>query len=97
MVTAPPAGAVVPASPPACYAVDLGSGKTYDCGGAFYSSVSNGYQVIPPPVGVTVPSIPNGVVDQTVDGLTYFTYGGAWYKPMYSGGGVTYMVVVKPT
>lgn len=59
--------------------------------------MSNGYEVIPPAVGVTVPSTPNGAVNQTINGVTYFTFGSAWYKPMYSGGGVTYMVVVKPT
>ena len=93
---APPQGAVVPAPPPSCSTVDLGSGRTYDCGGAFYSSVPNGYEVIPPPIGITVATLPNGAVDQTIGGVTYFTYGGAWYRPMYSGGGVTYQVVSKP-
>ena len=93
---APPQGAVVPAPPPSCATVDLGSGRTYDCGGAFYSSVPNGYMVIPPPIGITVATLPNGAVDQTVSGVAYFTYGGAWYRPMYSGGGVAYQVVANP-
>jgi hypothetical protein len=58
--------------------------------------VPDGYKVIPPPIGVAVPSLPNGSVDQTIKGVTYFTYGGAWYQPKYSGGGVTYQVVPKP-
>ena len=56
----------------------------------------NGYEVIPPPIGITVAAMPNGAVDQTVNGITYFSYGGAWYQPMYSGGGVTYQVVQVP-
>ena len=67
-----------------------------DCGGAFYSSVPNGYKVIPPPIGITVATLPNGAVDQTISGVAYFTYGGAWYRPMYSGGGVAYQVVANP-
>jgi hypothetical protein len=75
----------------------LAAGRTYDCGGAFYSSVPNGYEVIPPPLGVNVPSLPNGAVDQTIGGVTYLTYGGAWYRPRYSAGGVIYHVVAKPS
>ena len=68
----------------------------YNCNGAFYSAVGNGYAVIPAPVGALVTSLPSGAVDQTVGGTTYFTFGGAWYRPMYSGGSVTYLVVSKP-
>jgi arylsulfatase A-like enzyme len=96
VVTAPPVGAVVPTPPPACDTVDLGAGKTYDCGGAFYSSVPSGYEVIPPPIGVAVRSLPNGATQETVNGISYFTYGAAWYQPSYTNGGVSYMVVSKP-
>jgi hypothetical protein len=46
---------------------------------------------------VNVPSLPNGAVNQTIGGVTYFTYGGAWYRPEYRTGGVSYMVVTKPS
>jgi hypothetical protein len=52
--------------------------------------------VIPPPVGATVTTLPSGAVDQNIDGATYFTYGGAYYRPFYSGSTVIYMVVAKP-
>jgi hypothetical protein len=52
--------------------------------------------VIPPPIGATVTSLPNGAVDQNVKGVTYFTFGGAWYRPFYSGSSVIYLVVAKP-
>jgi hypothetical protein len=52
--------------------------------------------VIPPPIGAKVTSLPNGAVNQTVAGTTYFTFGGAWYKPVYLGSGVIYDVVTKP-
>jgi hypothetical protein len=58
--------------------------------------VPNGYEVIPPPIGVAVHSLPNGSTLETVHGVSYFTYGGAWYRPSYSAGGVSYMVVAKP-
>jgi hypothetical protein len=35
-------------------------------------------------------------VDRTTGGVTYFTFGGAWYKPVYLGSGVVYDVVAKP-
>ena len=56
----------------------------------------DGYKVIPPPVGATVTTLPNGAVDQNVNGTTYFTFGGAFYRPFYSGSSVIYEVVAKP-
>jgi hypothetical protein len=41
--------------------------------------------------------LPNGATDQTVNDATYFTYGGAWYQPGYSGGDVTCEVVAQPS
>ena len=43
-----------------------------------------------------MPDFPNGAVNQTINGTTYFTCGGAWYQPMYRGDGVTYQIVAKP-
>ena len=67
-----------------------------DCGGAFYSSVPKGYEVIPPPIGATVTTLPSGADDQNMTGLTYFTDGGGVHRPFYSGSTVIYMVVAKP-
>ena len=67
-----------------------------DCGGAFYAPVSKGYQVVPPPIGSTVTKLPNGAVTETVKGIQYFSFGGAYYQPFYSGSSVIYEVVVKP-
>ena len=63
-----------------------------DCGGAFYSPV---------PAAIRYPAtgrrdgltLPNGAVDRNVNGVTYFSYGGAYYRPIYSGSGVYYQVV----
>jgi hypothetical protein len=41
--------------------------------------------------------LPNGAVDQNIKGTTYFAYGGAYYRPFYSGSSVIYEVVAKPT
>jgi hypothetical protein len=35
-------------------------------------------------------------VDQNIKGTTYFAYGGAYYRPFYSGSSVIYEVVAKP-
>jgi hypothetical protein len=40
--------------------------------------------------------LPNGAVDQNIKGQTYFVFGGAYYRPFYSGSSVIYEVVVKP-
>jgi hypothetical protein len=76
---------------------NLGGGVTgLDCGGAFYSPVAGGYQVIPPPVGATTWTLPSGAVDQNINGASYFAYGGAYYRPIYSGSSVYYEVVANP-
>jgi hypothetical protein len=94
---APPQGAVVASPPSSCSSVNLGAGGTgLDCGGAFYAPVAGGYQVIAPPIGATTWSLPSGAVDQNVNGVTYFSYGGAYYRPIYSGSGVYYEVVANP-
>ena len=49
------------------------------------------------PIGSTVNTLPSGAVDQNINGSTYFTFGGAYYRPFYSGSSVTYEVVAKPT
>ena len=59
--------------------------------------VPTGYEVIPPPIGATVNTLPDGAVDQNINGTTYFTFGGAYYRPFYSGSSVIYEVVANPT
>ena len=39
---------------------------------------------------------PGGAVDQNIKGTTYFVFGGAYYRPFYSGSSVIYEVVAKP-
>ena len=52
--------------------------------------------MIPPPIGSTVTTLPSGAVDQNINGTTYFAFGGAYYRPFYSGSSVIYEVVAKP-
>jgi len=40
--------------------------------------------------------LPSGAVDQNINGTTYFVFGGAYYRPFYSGSSVIYQVVAKP-
>jgi len=47
-------------------------------------------------IGSTVTTLPNGAVDQNIKGQTYFVFGGAYYRPFYSGSSVIYEVVAKP-
>ncbi len=96
-VVAPPQGAVVATPAPSCANINLPSGGSgLDCGGAFYAQVTDGWQVIQPPIGSTVWTVPNGAVDQNVNGVTYFAYGGAYYRPIYGGSSVYYEVVANP-
>jgi hypothetical protein len=67
---------VVPTLPPSCSTVYAGTTPDLDCGGAFYSTVPKGYQVIPPPIGSSVTTLPSGAVDQNINGTTYFVFGG---------------------
>ena len=41
-------------------------------------------------------TLPNGAVSQTVNGVTYYSFGGAFYQPFYSGGQVIYKIVNNP-
>lgn len=36
------------------------------------------------------------LADQNENGVTHFVYGGAYYRPFYSGSSVIYEVVAKP-
>jgi hypothetical protein len=57
---------------------------------AFYAPAAGGYQVIPPPIGATTYTLPNRAVARTVNGATYYSFGGAYYRPYYSGSSVFY-------
>jgi hypothetical protein len=63
---------------------------------ASYARVENGYKVSPPRIGSSVTTLPSGAVDQNINGTTYFVFGGAYYRPFYSGSSVIYEVVAKP-
>ncbi len=94
VVVPPVVGAVIPEPPPDCVA--LGGGD-YSCGGAYYAAVEGGaYKVVPPPVGATVAVLPRGATRKTVGGVTYYTHGDAWYRPVYKSGGVAYRIVRAP-
>jgi hypothetical protein len=41
-------------------------------------------------------TLPSGAVDENIKGTTYFTFGGAYYQPFYSGSSVTYEGVAEP-
>jgi hypothetical protein len=54
-----------------------------------------GYQPAPygvPAVGTNVYSLPPGAIATTINGSTYFTENGVYYKPFYSGSQVVYIV-----
>jgi hypothetical protein len=52
---------------------------------------------VPPPIGATVSQLPSGAVSTHIGSRTYFTYGGAYYRPFYSGSSVIYEVVKNPS
>jgi hypothetical protein len=41
-------------------------------------------------------TLPSGAVDENIKGTAYFTFGGAYYQPFYSGSSVTYEGVAEP-
>jgi hypothetical protein len=41
-------------------------------------------------------NLPSGAVAQNVNGVTYYAYGGAYYRPIYDGSGVYYEIVGSP-
>jgi hypothetical protein len=43
-----------------------------------------------------VTSLPTGAVAENIKGTAYFHFGGAYYRPFYSGSSVIYEVVAKP-
>ena len=51
--------------------------------------------MIPLPIAATTYTLPNGAVARTVNGVTYYSFGGACYRPYYSSS-VFYEVVANP-
>lgn len=47
-------------------------------------------------IGAVVSSLPSGCASQEIRGVAYRRCGNDWYRPQYSGGDVTYVVVVDP-
>jgi uncharacterized protein DUF6515 len=97
VIVPPPYGAVISTPPTSCSVIIIDGANGLDCGGAFYSAVSNGYKVIPPPIGSTVTTLPDGAQAENIKGVAYFHFGGAYYRPFYSGSSVIYEVVAKPS
>jgi hypothetical protein len=72
--------------------------KTYwNSGGAFYLQVSDGYKIVAPPVGAIVYEIPSNANTVIVNGTTYYSFGGGYYRPFYGGSTVIYQIVKDPT
>jgi len=68
-----------------------------NCGGAFYKQVDTGFQIVPAPVGAIVNELPISATEITVNGVKYFIFGGAYYRPFYSGSSVVYQIAPNPT
>ncbi len=47
-------------------------------------------------IGTRVSALPTGCASVTVNSLSYFNCGGAYYQPQYSGATLVYTVVVPP-
>lgn len=49
------------------------------------------------PIGSTVPSLPANCGSSTVDGQSYFSCSGTWYRPAMQNGAIVYLVVANPS
>ena len=49
-----------------------------------------------PAPAIATYTLPNGAVARTVNGVTCYSFGGAYYRPYYSGSSVFYEVVANP-
>jgi hypothetical protein len=75
--------------------------KTYYVDGfTFYEKVRRDgrdlYVSVDTPVGAEVDSIPESAVKIELDGKTYYQYDSIFYRPVGSGEGASYVVVVPP-
>ena len=61
------------------------------------STYDGGYKVVTPPIGAIIYELPSGINEVVVTGAKYYIYGGAYYRPHFSGGAVIYQIVADPT
>jgi hypothetical protein len=59
--------------------------------------MSSGFELVAPPFGALVSSLPSGATQTTVGGSIYWTASGVFYRPYYSGSGVVFQIVKKPS
>jgi hypothetical protein len=61
------------------------NGWWYYGAGMWYVQNDNEYVATQPPLGMIVQALPDGAVRQTINGQTYYSYDGVWFKPMWGG------------
>jgi len=68
----------------------------YYGGDMWYYQQGDDYVAAQPPLGMVVYALPEGATKHVVGGRTYYEYRGIWFKPVLSGGGMSYEVVHQP-
>ena len=97
-------GVAVGYRPPCCYggAAVAGAAVAGAAVGAAVASTAYAAAAAPvyyaapvayaPPVGTVVASLPPGCSSMSVNGVSYMSCAGVWYRPFYSGGALMYQV-----
>lgn len=95
MVVLPPPGIVVTKPPPECSVVRLGEISYCYHYGTFYlyDTGLKGYKIVSAPPGVIVKYLPDGKKETHINGVKYYQYSGVFYRPVYVGNDVVFLVV----
>jgi hypothetical protein len=83
-----PTNTVSRATPLSPYSVHL------NCGGPFEAPE---FWRVGPPIGAVTPILPDGAAYEYVNGVSYYTRGGAYYRPRVTRNGILFEVVRTPS
>jgi hypothetical protein len=68
----------------------------YYGGDMWYYQDGGAYVASQPPLGMIVYALPEGATKRVIGGRTYYVFREIWFKPVLSGGGMSYEVVRQP-
>lgn len=61
--------------------------------GTFYRPYGNGFIISTPPIGIRINTLPYGCNRVYRNGVSYYSVGNTYYRPIQTRGGVSYEVV----
>ncbi len=84
----------MPPGPPPCPNPFAPAAMFLNCGGPYDAPE---FWPVRPPIGAVTPILPDGAAYEYVNGVSYYTRGGAYYRPRVTRDGILFEVVRTPS